>query len=245
MLFSIGNVITILIVLIILALYRQLDRNNRSLDKVRRYSAKVTGDLESVVDQKTQEMKNLAIEIDVHQKAGKEVLKRIAAIEEGFQNKASEVDSINARITEYDKAINELAGMTGKVDENLKRLHQESEFVDKVGKRLKDAQNRITQLEKNIPHISEEFAVKNEKEFEKLRIELFSEVERQSAVVLDGIAQGRERVEEFTGHLDSLEQRRDEAAEQAVRDINARVDASVEEAGDKLRQLNGEFFAEP
>ena len=241
MLFSIGNIITILIVLIILALYRQMDRNNRSLDKVRRYSDKVTSDIEAFVDQKTQDMKNLAIEIDVHQKTGKEVLKRISAIEEGFRNKASEVDAINVRINEYDKAINELVGMTGKVDENLKRLHQESEFVDKVGKRLKETQLKMGQIEKSIPQLNEDFAVKNEKEFEKLRIELFSEVERQSAIVLDGIAQGAERVEEFTEHLNGLEQRRDDAAEQAVRDITARVDASIEEAGEKLRELNEDF----
>ncbi|MDC7225251.1 MAG: hypothetical protein PQJ61_00645 [Spirochaetales bacterium] len=241
MLFSIGNIITILIVLIILALYRQLDRNNRSLDKVRRYSDKVTSDIEAFVDQKTQDMRNLAIEIDVHEKTGKEVLKRISSIEEGFRNKASEVDAINVRINEYDKAINELVGMTGKVDENLKRLHQESEFVDKVGKRLKDAQARMTGIEKAIPQLSEDFAVKNEKEMEKLRVELFSEVERQSAVVLDGIAQGRDRVEEFTEHLDNLEQRRDEAAEQAVRDISARVDGSIDEANEKLNQLNEDF----
>ncbi len=241
MLFSIGNIITILIVLIILALYRQLDRNNRSLDKVRRYSDKVTGNIEVFVDQKTQEMKNLAIEIDVHQKTGKEVLKRISAIEEGFSNKAAEIDAINLRITEYDKAINELVGMTGKVDENLKRLHQESEFVDKVGKRLKDAQTRIVQIEKVIPQINEEFAVKNEKEFEKLRIELFSEVERQAAVVLDGIAMGSDRVEEFTAHLDSLESRRDKAAETFLRDISNKVEESIDNADGKLRALNEDF----
>ena len=241
MLFSIGNIITILIVLIVLALYRQLDRNNRSLDKVRRYSDKITADIESFVDQKTQEMKNLAIEIDVHQKTGKEVLKRIAAIEEGFSNKATEVDAINLRINEYDKAINELIGMTGKVDENLKRLHQESEFVDKVGKRLKDAQTRLSLLEKNIPQLSSDFAVKNEKEMETLRIELFSEVERQSAVVLDGIAVGRDRVEEFTEHLNSLEKRRDNAAEKAFKSITMNIDKAVDNADEKLRSLNDEF----
>ena len=241
MLFSIGNLITILIVLIILALYRQLDRNNRSLDKVRRYSDKVTKDIDGFVDQKTQDMKNLAIEIDVHQKTGKEVLKRISAIEENFSSKAAEVDEINARISKYDSALNELAGMTGKVDENLRRLHQESEFVDKVGKRLKDAQTRLGQLEKSIPQLSENFAAENEKEFEKLRLELFSEVERQSAIVLDGIAQGKDRVDDFEAHLDQLEARRDSAAETAMRQIAGNIDAAVDKADEKLSSLKDDF----
>lgn len=243
MLFSIGNIITILIVLIILALYRQLDRNNRSLDKVRRYSEKITSDIEEFVDHKTQEMKNLAIEIDVHQRTGKEVLKRISNIEEGFSSKASEIDQINSRLHEYEKAINELAGMTGKVDENLKRLHQESEFVDKVGKRLKDAQVRMAQIEKSIPQINEKFAVENEKELEQLRRELFSEVERQSAVVLDGIAQGRDSLDDYTAHIDALEQKREAAAAETMREVSAKLDNLLDGADEKLRDLNDDFSA--
>ena len=243
MLFSIGNLITILIVLIILALYRQLDKNNRSLDKVRRYSDKVTGEIDSFVDQKTQDMKNLAIEIDVHQKTGKEVLKRISAIEDNFSNKAAEIDEINAKITQYDSALNELVGMTGKVDENLKRLHQESEFVDKVGKRLKDAQTRMSLIEKKIPELNEQFAADNEKEFDKLRIELFSEVERQAAVVLDGIAGGKDRVDDFLAHLDKLEARRDAAADEALKKIKGNLDFAVDDADEKLRNLKADFSA--
>lgn len=243
MLFSIGNIITILIVLIILALYRQLDRNNRSLDKVRRYTEKVTSDLEVFVDQKTQDMKNLAIEIDVHQKTGKEVLKRVAAIEEGISTRADDVSSINERINEYDKAISELVGMTGKVDENLQRLHQESEFVDKIGRRLKDAQARIAQIEKSIPALNSGFASKNEKEFEKLRIELMAGVERQAAAVIDNVRNGADRVDEFTAHLDALEARRDSAAAEALEQIKRKLESAVEDADDQLRQLNTDFTA--
>jgi len=241
MLFSIGNIITILIVLIILALYRQLDRNNRSLDKVRRYTEKVTSDLEVFVDHKTQDMKNLAIEIDVHQKTGKEVLKRISAIEEGISTRAEDISSINDRINKYDKAINELVGMTGKVDENLQRLHQESEFVDKVGRRLKDAQNRISQIEKSIPAISSDFAVKNEKEFEKLRIELMSGVERQAVAVIDNVTSSANRVDEFSAHMDSLEARRDKAASETFEQIRRKLDSAVETADEQLQQLNSNF----
>lgn len=44
MIFSIGNLITLLIVIVVLIVYRQIDRNNRSLDKVKRYSDKIKGD---------------------------------------------------------------------------------------------------------------------------------------------------------------------------------------------------------
>ncbi|MBI9109046.1 MAG: hypothetical protein JEZ04_20045 [Spirochaetales bacterium] len=201
----------------------------------------MTSDIEVFVDQKTQDMKNLAIEIDVHQKTGKEVLKRVSAIEEGISTRAEDIYSINDRINKYDTAINELVGMTGKVDENLQRLHQESEFVDKVGRRLKDVQGRIVQLEKSIPALSAEFAVKNEKEFEKLRIELMSGVERQAAAVIDNVSASADRVDEFTEHLNSLEARRDSAASETMELVRRKLDSVVVKADEQLKQLNSDF----
>src|SRR6056297_108762 len=132
MVFSIGNILTLLIVLMILAVYRQLDKNNRSLTKIKRYSDKMKGELSSFVDGKTTELKNIGIELDVRQKTGKEILKRIKATEDDLEQRASSMQQIIQRITEYDNALNELKEMTHRVDENLQRLHSESEFVDKV-----------------------------------------------------------------------------------------------------------------
>ena len=38
MIFSIGDLITFVVVLLILVVYRTLDRNNRSLEKLKRFS---------------------------------------------------------------------------------------------------------------------------------------------------------------------------------------------------------------
>ena len=147
MILSIGNLLTLLIVVVVLIIYRQVDRNNRSLDKVKRYSDKVKGDLDTFVDGKTTELKNLTIELDVHQKTAKEILKRISGIEESLKGKTDSFEKIQSRVTEYDKALGELVTMTARVEENLKRLHAESEFVDSVGRRIKDTGARLAALE--------------------------------------------------------------------------------------------------
>ena len=70
--FSLGNILTIVLVVIILVIYRQLDRNNRSLDKVKRFSENIKKQLGELVEERTTELKNLSIELEVHQKAAKE-----------------------------------------------------------------------------------------------------------------------------------------------------------------------------
>ena len=42
MIFTIGDIVVLLVVVAMLVVYRQLDRNNRSLEKVKRYTDKVS-----------------------------------------------------------------------------------------------------------------------------------------------------------------------------------------------------------
>ena len=188
MVFSIGNLITLIIVLIILAIYRQMDRNNRSLEKIRRYSEKITDELDKFVDNKTVDVKNLAVELEVHQKTGREILKRITASEEALNERAEGIQRIAQRIDEYDTAIGNLMGLTGKVDESMKRLQEESEFVDKTGKRLKDVQLRLEELEKSLPRLTEEFGVQNRTELEELEAEMYRQAAEHVAGLEDDIS---------------------------------------------------------
>lgn len=233
------NILTLLIVIIILILFRQSDKNNRSLDKVRRYVDKVTGDLDNYIDEKTGEMKNLAVEIDVHQKAGMEILKRINELEEGLNGRADDIEKVRQRIGEYDKVLEELMTMTGKVDENLQKLHEESEFVDKVGRRIKESRNRLEELEKSIPIINEEFAAVNRNSMEDLRRTLTERTEHQLQAVTEEVKTAEERVHDFSSRMDSLEEEREAKSAEALRAMDEKADSTLE----RLQTTEAEVLA--
>ena len=64
MLFTLGNLLTIAIVLIILAVYRQIDLNNRSLDKMKKYFTRIKEELDAIVEEKAMGLKDLSIETE-------------------------------------------------------------------------------------------------------------------------------------------------------------------------------------
>ena len=122
MLFSIGNIITILLVFLILLIYRQIDRNNRSLEKVKKYSNIVIKNISAFVDGRTAQMKDLSSELQSNFKTVKELFKKVKDVETYMHNRVDQVDNIQQRIQQYDKSLNELVNMSGRVDENLKRI---------------------------------------------------------------------------------------------------------------------------
>jgi chromosome segregation ATPase len=216
MIFSLGNLITLFFVLVILIIYRALDRNNRSLEKVKRFSDKVRDSLAAVVEEKTAEMKNLSIELGVNLKTGKEVLKRVREVEDNLQRKASSVEDIRSRLDGYDKSLGELAEMSARVDENLKRIQSESLFVDKVSKRIADASGRLTRLEQEAEGVHSRLSEQNRKGLESLRGELTAGVAARIGELASSVQEAEKRVKDFGTYIVRLEGRAEQMQQERL-----------------------------
>jgi len=225
MIFSFGNLLSIVIVLIILIIYRQIDRNNRSLEKVKRFSDRMKDELAKSVEEKTSEMKNLAIELQVNMKAGKEVLKRVRDVEEGLQERAEGIEEIRKKINGYDHALEELVGMTARVDENLKRIQAESLFVDKVGKRITGASEKLKTVEQEITQVTEKFRQENRKGLQSLRDAIAKSTEQRIQGMAASVQASEKKVKDFSVYVTRLESR----AEQMRSQVLAGLEKSIEQ----------------
>jgi hypothetical protein len=243
--FTIGNIITLLVVAIVLAVYRQLDKNNRSLEKIKRYSEKIKDELDAYVDSKTVEVKNFAIELDVHQETGKAILNRISKAEEHLESKASYIEKMYERINEYDRALNELTQMTGRVQDNLDRLHEESEFVDKVGKRVKEAGLGILKLEKDIPGLKNEFAKENIKELKIVRSVVLKDTQKIVSSLKNELVSNEAKMKDFSNLVGELEKTRESMKSDTLDSIQNILDEQIyrtEQSGEQLtKELTDRF----
>jgi DNA repair ATPase RecN len=149
-LFSAGNLITLGIVALTLIIFRHLDRNNRTLEKVRKYADKLKEDLAAFAAQKAVDVKNYALDLDVEQKAARELMKHLQITDQELADKAAAVAQIDERINAYDKSLEELVKMTGRVQENLNRIREESSCVETAGKQVNEARDRLARMEKNL-----------------------------------------------------------------------------------------------
>ncbi len=238
MVFTLGNLLTIGVVLIILIVYRQLDRNNRSLDKVKKFSDKMIEEIDGFVEQRTTEMKDIAIEVEVHQKAAKEVFKRIKEAEDTLGSRASDIENMHARISQYDQALSELVNMTARVDENLKRIREESEYVDKVGKNIKEFSVKLQQVERSIPGLVDEFGKRNDQNFSALQEALFKETQSRIAKIGNEIGSTEKRIKEFGETLVQFDKKREMREQEAEKKLSAIADALEKKADAHVQTLS-------
>jgi DNA repair exonuclease SbcCD ATPase subunit len=158
MLFTTGNLIILGVVLVALFIYRRLDRDNRSLEKVKKFADRQRDEISAYVEKRAEDLQRFGIELDVQQKAAKVALDRIQAVQEGLSERAQAIGGIEKRLAEYDSALARLKDMTARVDENLVRIHEEADFVEAVAKRVDAAQKDLQLVQRELPTLREGFA---------------------------------------------------------------------------------------
>ncbi|MGA2546465.1 MAG: hypothetical protein ABSF43_07965 [Rectinemataceae bacterium] len=180
MLFTTGNLIILGIVLVVLLVYRQLDRDNRSLEKVKKFADRQRDELSAYVDKRSEDLRRFGIELDVRQKAAKVALDRIQSVQEGLAHRAEAIGNIEKRLTEYDTALARLKDMTSRVDENLMRIHEESDFVDSVAKRVDAAQKNMLLIQSELPALKAGFAKDSAAALQLFKAELLVDVDKRT-----------------------------------------------------------------
>jgi len=234
MIFSIGDLITLVVVLLILVVYRALDRNNRSLEKLKRFSDKITENLSALVEQRTGQVKDLSLELQANLKTGREILIRARGVEELLQGRTTDIEEIQNRFAEYDKALAELTAMSARVDKNLLRIKDESEFVDGVGRRIEESSKRLEHLEKQIPELQEGFAAHARDELVAARVDVMAGAEERAASLSLQLAESEKKVKDFSAYIARLEAREEQTEKERLAELGAALNAFELELKGKL-----------
>ncbi|MBN1799149.1 MAG: hypothetical protein JW822_11260 [Spirochaetales bacterium] len=235
---------TFLVVIIIVILFRLLDKRNRSLEKVKRFSDKLKEEISVFIKEKTVEINDIAVDLDLNLKKSREVLKRILTFEEALKAKEGDFKNMKLTVDTYAGTLDELVDMSERVDENLKRIKDESAFIDKVGGEVKNISARITKLETALATTLAKSNEKNKLELEKIRKKLL-DTHRDSIEQLENSLHTVEhRVTNISEYVKKLEERKGEVlktAEKAYRELLASLD---EEIIKKKQQGTSELSAE-
>ncbi len=239
-----GHAIVLLVVVILLSVYRQLDKNNRSLEKVKRYVEKAEGELDRIVQDKATMIKDMGIELEVHQRAAREILKRLQSGEQGLSERADAFAAVTKKIDEYDRTVDELVEMTRRAEENINRVRDESEYVDKVGRRIKAAQARMEELESKVPSIVHAFEISNEEKLNVVRDTALLRIDEKAESLTEQIGSAEARVHEFESFVSDLEDRARGFGDSTESDLRELYDRLLEQATLDAERIREEFSAE-
>ena len=244
MIFTVGNLITLGIVLLLFILFRLLDKNNRTPERITEHVSKCKKEIDAYIKEKNAAIKNFGITLDVEKKSAESLMARIQNLtREELNQKVQALAVIDERIRDYDASLEELVQMTGIVQENLSRIRDESSFVESVGKRIgefkdkaESVQDEIDHLEKKIASINRNFELENTKALEKA-VDATISGAKSTLLDFEASAQVMERkLEEHREAVERLEQGIEKMCTEAISKAVSKADKIEDAAMAKLRE---------
>jgi chromosome segregation ATPase len=236
--FTVGNLITLSIVALTLLLYRQLDRKNRPLERVRKYVDKVMADLDAYAEEKGAAVKDFGIALEVERKSAAELMKRLQSLtEQELAEKAAALSNLDKRISAYDASLGELDKMTLRVQENLSRIREESAFVENAGRRVGEAQEKLNKIEKELGGLVGRFEEENSENLERAAEAAISAVK---SVVSDLEVRAETISRQVEDHREAVDKIEHERAASLARDmnlVNKTLREAVEKAGTRADKM--------
>jgi chromosome segregation ATPase len=235
--FTVGNLLTLGILAVVLILLRYLDRHNRSVDLAREFGKRLKDELARYVEERETAVKDYALELDVQQKAARELLKRLQVTDEEFAAKTEAMAKIDERISAYDTSLEELVRMTGRVDENLKRIGEESVFVENVLKRVSGAKNKMDTLEKDLADVELRFTRENSASLERAADSLIASVRSTVSDLTVQTETIERKVEDHREAVDKVEKAREANLARDAELINQTFNDALERAASRANKM--------
>jgi chromosome segregation ATPase len=236
--FDFGYLVVLGAVVVILFVYRQLDKNNRSLEKIRQFAETVRRDLNTFVEERTATVKDFETVLKVHDKTAVEILKRIQAVESNLLARTPEIEDMQARLDRYAASMGDLEAQTKRLDANLGRLKEETAFVDRVSQRIKGAADQMATLEKAFVQIRQEFTDINQKDLDTVRKNTLETFERETLTYVQQLREAQKQVEGFHAEAREIDSRRDTF----IDDSTAALDAVFRETARQAEDLSSVVF---
>ena len=218
---------------IVCIVIRAIDKNQNAKESVKKYADRRQKEFEEYFKKQTEDLKFLQSELESHDSQAVAAVKKLDSQKAEFDNMAEDlagqvarVDEISGRIDSYDSAIQNLMEMTSAVEQNLQRIKDEADIIDKFNARLDEQKKKIISIDKQIPALVEKFSDSNEDSLKHLGENLLDEYESRARSISDSTSQ-------------ALEENR-----VIMEKIASDIKATYESASERAQTLEDEAFAQ-
>lgn len=134
--------------------FRLTDRRYRNIQKaigsIKQQEEKSEKAIAVYGEKKINELTNCGAVLSADKSAAKALLANVEDALSRFREYSRDIETVNRRLSEYDKSLGDLLAMTGRVEDNLQRVAAESAFVEEVSVKLNGAKEKYEELMRNI-----------------------------------------------------------------------------------------------
>ncbi len=156
-LFTLGDFIVLLVVAGALIAYRQMDKNNRSIQVVKRYIEHSARRFEEYVEEHIAELREMDGYLKGKEQQARDLMVEMDAILQDMEGHADDVFLLKEAMEKYDQVLIDLSNATQQVDSNIERIVvMRDEIVTETKRTFHEISNTVLALEARVEGVKGE-----------------------------------------------------------------------------------------
>ena len=200
----ISSVIAFALSLVTILLFRQADKSSRSIEKAKKYGDRVKDEIEGFVKQRTENLRNAAIELDAKLSQAIAAVNKLDSVYNDFMKKSDMLATLFASIENIEKTagdaehtIHTVMDMTALAEKNLARVSKESDFIDSLAKKIAEVHNELAYVSKVIPEMQDTFRKQNEESLQTVSERLNGDFDKTITAFENRVASAQKKSEDL------------------------------------------------
>ncbi len=150
-LFTLGDFIVLLVVAGALIAYRQMDKNNRSIQVVKRYIEHSARRFEEYVEEHITELREMDGYLKTKEQQARDLMVEMDAILQDMEGHTDDVFLLKEAMEKYDQVLIDLSNATQQVDNNIERIVvMRDEIVTETKRTFHEISNTVLALEARV-----------------------------------------------------------------------------------------------
>lgn len=218
------------------------------MEKVKKYADRRNEDLKLIFTEMAKKLQNMDHELEARiTQAGAatsmldEKRKVFDAYIQNLQADINAVQNIESKVNSFAKILHELNDMSAAVEENLKRIQNESKVVTNLENRLAEQQKIVDNIGKRIPQITSDFNTKNSEQLKIIASTLLNQYESYGTKIKDTLEADRKEAERLLAEIEGNISR---AFSQAVEKADSLEETAFHHLSEKAEKRSDKYLTE-
>ncbi|HOV14417.1 MAG TPA: hypothetical protein PK771_09050, partial [Spirochaetota bacterium] len=168
---------------IIVIIGRQLDKNNRSFEKIARLGKNIREDIESLVNEKIQYLKDFDNCIEVSSQKANYILDGLNKSIYGLEDKIKGLDNEKERISSFYQKIENIDKDIALISDQVQDIKESSDFFKSAMEKVNKFKKDVTSVESELANLKDDFKRENALSLRNISSNIVKEVEMQMTVI--------------------------------------------------------------
>ena len=242
------NIATLVICLLMLILFRKLDKSNMRMSKLRRYSSKIFDDFKKMADRENRKFKDATIEMDILIKKSNSLTKNLSVSLKEIEDRLHGLDVEKTNLIKVDEDLKVVSRAAKEVNRQIKFIGAAREDFSVMSEKINTISENFEVIKGQGDELMQDFTNSLRERSREITGEMETQISEESGIIIEDlikrvedVARSVEGARDLESHIITFKQTITDLENTVFADIKEKSEDMMNDLNDNVDRVYGKI----